>query len=552
MQAELTLGSATAVPRAGRSPATVVARRTARKATRSGMLWGCVFGIYIASTALAFASTYKTTAQRERLEATFGSNAAVSALVGPTHQIQTVGGFTAWKCLTTLAIVGAVWGLLAGTRLLRGEEDAGRWELLLAGHTTRRGAAAQAVASLGAGLAALFIVTAAVTAMVGRSSRVDIGVGAALFFALATVASAAVFLAVGALTSQLAPTRRQASAYAGAALGISYALRMVADSGTGLQRLRWVTPLGWVEELQPLTSPRPLALVPIAGLTAVLAALTVHLAGRRDLGASTLPDRPAARPHTALLGGPLGLTVRLTRSTLLGWGAAIAAMGLLFGLVAKSGGRALSSSTSLEKVLSRLGAPGTGADAYLGVGFLMTAVLVAFVAAGQVGAVRAEEAEGRLDHLLVRPVHRWSWLGGRVAVATGALLAGGVLAAVGAWLGGRSQSAPVMLSSLLEAGLNIVPPAVCILGLGIFFVGVWPRAASGVTYGVIAWSFLVEIIGGTINTNHWLLDTSVFHQMAAAPATPPDWGSGGVMVLVGALGAVLGTVAFSRRDLVGE
>ncbi len=36
-----------------------------------------------------------------------------------------------------LMVLGAVWGLLTATRLLRGEEDAGRWELLLAGQTTR-------------------------------------------------------------------------------------------------------------------------------------------------------------------------------------------------------------------------------------------------------------------------------------------------------------------------------------------------------------------------------------------------------------------------------
>ena len=42
-------------------------------------------------------------------------------------------------------------GLLTATRLMRREEDSGRWELLLAGQTTRRRAAVQAVAGLAAG-----------------------------------------------------------------------------------------------------------------------------------------------------------------------------------------------------------------------------------------------------------------------------------------------------------------------------------------------------------------------------------------------------------------
>jgi ABC-2 type transport system permease protein len=61
------------------------------------------------------------------------------------------------------------------------------------------------------------------------------------------------------------------------------------------------------------------------------------------------------------------------------------------------------------------------------------------MAAGQVTATRAEEAEGRLDNLLVRPVSRWSWLAGRVALATAALVAAGLLAGLFAWAGAASQ-----------------------------------------------------------------------------------------------------------------
>src|ERR1700688_3939433 len=164
----------------------------------------------------------------------------------------------------TVIILGAVWGLLTSTRLLRGEEDSGRWELLLSGQTTRRGAAAQALVGLAVGFTALWAITALVTVVTGHSTKVDIAAGPALFFALALVSSAIMFLVVGAPTSQLAATRRQAPAYAAAVLGVSYALRMVADSGIGLHWLRWTSPLGWVEQLQPLTSPRPLALLPIA------------------------------------------------------------------------------------------------------------------------------------------------------------------------------------------------------------------------------------------------------------------------------------------------
>ena len=549
MQAELALPPIATV---GRDPGFVVASRTAKRAVRSGVLWGYVFGVSVASSALGYASTYKTTAQRARFAALFGSNTALAAITGPAHDIETVAGYTVWKSFMFLMIVGAVWGLLTATRLLRGEEDAGRWEVLLAGQTTRRRAAAQAVIGLGAGLAALWGLTAVITVVVGRFQKVEIGAGPALYFALALVAAAAIFLAVGALSSQLAPTRRQASAYAGVALGASYALRMVADSGTRLEWLRWATPLGWVEELQPLTSPRPAALIPIVALTILLAALAVHLAGRRDIGASVFPDRASGPPKYGLLSGPVGLTVRLNGPSALAWTAAIAAMSVLLGLIAKQGGAALTGSPSIERVISHLGVRGGGAAYYLGFAFLIIAVLVAFFAVSQSSATRREEAEGRLDQLLVRPVPRSFWLNGRVGLSTSALIVSGLVAGLAVWAGAASQGTGVGLGALLGAGLNVVPPALCILGLSVLVMGLWPRATTPAAYGVLGWSLLIEVLGGFFSSNRWLLDTSVFHHMAAAPAVSPDWTSALVLVAVGAGAAAIGAMAFRRRDLAGE
>ena len=537
--------------RTPRPGGTVVLRQTARRAVRSGVVWGYIFGIFVASSAVSYNKIYKTEAERLRLAAAFGSNKATGALFGPAPKLQTVAGFTVFKTFITLSILGAVWGLLTSTKLLRGEEEAGRWEILLTGQTTRKGAAAQALVGLGAGVTTVWGVTALVAVLTGRYSNIDIAAGPALFFALALVSSAIMFLSVGALTSQLAATRRQAAAYAGAFLGVSYALRMVADSGTGLHGLVWASPLGWVEQLQPLTASHPVALLPITGFTIVVTAAAVLLAGSRDVGASTLPDRIGRPPHLRLLFGQTGLTIRLIRPTVVSWWCAIAATGLLMGFVAKAAGATISGS-SVQRVFAKLGAPGTGVDAYLGVATLILAVLVAFVAAGQVTSARTEEAQGRLDHLVVRPVSRSSWLGGRLGVAVLVVGAGAIIAGTSTWLGATSQGAAVSFRSLVEAGVNVVPPAVCIVGVGALTIGLWPRATSIVVYGVVGWSLLVELVGGIGALSHWILDTSVFHQMAAAPAVAPNWTTDAVMVAVGVLAATVGGIAFMRRDIQGE
>jgi ABC-2 type transport system permease protein len=235
----------------------------------------------------------------------------------------------------------------------------------------------------------------------------------------------------------------------------------------------------------------------------------------------------------------------------MGWWVAIAVSGLLYGLIAKSAGSTISGS-SVHEVFSKLGAPGTGADAVLGVCFLALAVLVALVGAGQLTAARSEESSGRIDHLLGRPLSRTSWLGGRLLVALAVLLVSGLAAGVFAWFGAASQHAGVSFTTLLGAGLNLVPPAVAITGIGVLGFGVYPRMVSVFVYALLGWSLLIVVVGGIGALSHWVLDTSVFHQMASAPAASPHWEANGVMVAIGCVSALLGGIAFRRRDLQGE
>jgi len=315
--------------------------------------------------------------------------------------------------------------------------------------------------------------------------------------------------------------------------------------------LRWASPLGWIEEMKPLTTPRSWPLVPIGAFVVLCALITVALARRRDLGASTLPDHASHEPHLQLLRGPVGLAIRLMRPTLLAWLVAIVAYGLLLGSIAKSGGEAITSSPSLRLVFQRLGV--SGAQAYLGIALLLMAVVLGFVAAGQISAARVEESSGRLEHLLVRPLSRTAWFTGRLALAAVILLAGGVVAGLATWIGAARDHAGVSFTSMLDAGLNVVPSAFVIVGIGMLLLGAAaPRAATTGTYGLLVWSLLIEITSGIASVNHWLLDTSLFHQMAAAPSVHVNWTANTLMVLLGALTSLAGLVAFTRRDLKGE
>ncbi len=72
--------------------------------------------------------------------------------------------------------------------------------------------------------------------------------------------------------------------------------------------------------------------------------------------------------------------------------------------------------------------------------------------------------------------------------------------------------------------------------------GVWPRRTAAVVYTVLTWSLLADIVGGFGGSgpaSRLLLDSSVFHQMASAPAASPNWAANAVMAAVGAACALL-------------
>jgi ABC-2 type transport system permease protein len=527
-----------------------VATLTARRAGRSAAVWGLLFGVLIFNEAVTYHTSNPTPESRADIVRTFGDNVAFAAILGPARQLDTAGGFLSWRLLALLVWVGAIWGLLTATRLLRGEEDAGRWELLLAGRTTRPRATAQAIGGLAVAWLVFWVLSAVLTVAAGSRSTVGFSISGSLLFATAATASAAMFLAIGSVTSQLAPTRRQANGLAALVFATAFLVRLVADSVSGAAWLRWASPLGWIEELRPLTGAQPLALVPIVVLVVGASGLAILLAGRRDAGAAVLARRAPVRARTRLLESSALLVVRLERWVALAWVGGLALTAAIFGVTARSAAQGDVAVDEIERTVGRLGGdPASATAAWIGYEFLYLAALLTFAAAGQIAAMRGEEADGHLDHLLARPLDRRAWLAGRLGFAALFIVAAALATGLAAWAGIAGGPGGLGLGPMLQAGLNLVPPALLILGLGTLLLGVAPRLATPLLYALVLWSFLIEIVGTSITSSQWLLDTALFTHVGPVPAAGLDWPAMGILTGLGLIAALIGLATFKRRDL---
>lgn len=527
------------------SAAAAIARRAWSDGRTRTLSFALLFALIALAQAFGYEHSYPTVAERLQFAQSFGANKAIRVFYGVPHDLVHVGGYVAWRVGGTLSLFAAVWGVFAAVRAQRAEEDDGRWELVLAAPLDRRTALRAALAGVGAGAALLWLATW-VGLLVG-----GLAAGPSAYLALEIAAVAAVFVGVGSLASQLAPTRRLALGLGMAIFAAAFALRIVADTSGALEWLRWLTPLGWAEEMRPFAGPQPGALVPLAAATVALLVVSARIALRRDVGTGLLASAQSGPPRDRLLSSPTALGLRSERGLLLGWFAGIGLYAVVVGLLVDTFNAENLSQTLREQLHKLGGASVVTPKGALGFYFLIFAFAISLFACAQISAARHEEADSRLETLFALPVSRLGWLGGRLVLAAAGALALSLLAGALAWAAAASQGAGIGLGSALEAGLNCMPAALLFLGLAALAFSLLPRATAGLAYGLVSVAFCWYLFGALLGAPQWTLDLSPFQHLAPVPAQPWKTADALAMVAIGAAAMLAALAAFRRRDILG-
>jgi ABC-2 type transport system permease protein len=521
-----------------------VARRTLRDARARTLAFAYLFAAVAYIQPVSYRHTYPTTADRLAFAHAFAGNKAVVLFYGKAYDLLTVGGYSAWRVGGILALFGAVFGLLAAVRAMRADEDAGRTELVLAGIVGRRAAYLAALTAIGAATALLWVAVLAGSAVAGLS------VGGSAYLALSVVSTVPVFVGVGAIASQLAPSRRMALELGGAVVVLSFLLRVIADTSNGAGWLRWLTPLGWAEELRPFTGANPAVILLPAATCMILLTVAVRVALRRDIGSGLLSAKDTAPPRLGLLSSPTHQAFRAERTSLLVWLGSIGLFAAVVGIISESISSA-GISKQLDQTLAKLGSGSVlTPKGYLSFSFLFFVVVISLFACSQVAAARHEEAEERLETLLALPVSRRGWLGGRLVLAAIATTVISLFAGVLAWAGAASQGVDISPATMVGAGANCIPASLLFLGIAALAYGAIPRAGGGIGYGVVAVAFLWQLFGALLGAPTWLVKLTPFAHVGLVPAQPFDAAGAAVMAAIGLLAACVALWLFSRRDLI--
>lgn len=476
--------------------------------------------------------------------AALAGNPAVRTLFGDPVALDDPGGFAVWRTGTVLAVLVGVWAALATTRVLRGEEDTGRLDLLLGGVLPVPAVVRLHLAVLLGAVGTAGVATAAALVLAGAEPAGSVLHGAGV----AAVGVAAIGLA--GVAAQVAPARSAASGLAVAVLLGGLLLRMVGDGVEPLGWVRWLSPFGLVALVEPFHTDRVLPLLVLAAVGLAVVAVVPSLAGRRDVRAGLLPARAPRRAHTALLASPARFAVRQVLAPLAGWAAGIGAFFLLIGSVSRSMTDFLDANRVFADLAAQAGFTELGSvQGYAATLFALLAVPAGAFAAVRTGALGAAETGRRLDLLLAGPVTRTRLLAGHVAVTAAAAVVLTVVAGIALWAGAAAVGSPLGLGESLSGALNTLPVTALGLGAAVAALGLAPGAVAPVGLVPGAGGFLLTVVADSVGAPSWVVGVSPFAHLAAVPAVGPDVGGAAVMTVVAAALVVAGTVGYGRRDV---
>jgi ABC-2 type transport system permease protein len=507
--------------------------------------WTYFFTVLAVGTAYSARAAFNTPAKRIDFALATNKNPSMLALYGPVQDAASIGSVSLWKMGgVATALVGVV-SLLLTVRHTRGDEEAGRLELVSAGVVGR-------YAALTAGLISVVTMNIVVAVLVS-AGLIALGLPAAgsIAFALGWCAIGITFATVAAITAQLTTTTRTASGIAIAFLGLCYLIRAAGEVGgaDGPTWLRWLSPFGWVSHLRPYAGDRWWVLAIVVVFAALCASVAYLLVGRRDIGSGLLPDRPGPAEAGPGLSSPLGLAWRLQRGMLLAWTAGIAVYGAAIGGVTENvedivGGK------SGRDMLTKLGGGGAMVDAFMNVVMAVMALLASAYAVQTVLRLRSEETGRLAEPILATRVGRVGWAFTHVLFAVGgsAVLMAVEGATVGLVHGLRVHDLSGQFPRVFWSAIVQLPAVWVLAGITVALFGLAPRIAVA-AWGVLGMCLLLGQLGPLLKLKQWTMDISPFTHVPKLPGGPMRTMPVVWLVVVAGLLIAAGLVGFRRRDL---
>jgi len=474
-------------------------------------------------------------------------NPAMVAMLGPPYGLDNyhIGAMYANMMLVMMALFAGIMNVFLVTRHTRQDEELGRLEVI-------RSLPVGRLSNLAATLLAALKVNGAMALLIGLGMAAfgveSVTLGGSMLFGAAMGAAGLVFAGVTAVFCQISSNNRSASGLSLAFLMGVYLLRGVGD--VAWEPFALLSPLGIISRTQAFVGNYWWPVLILLGGFVLFALIALVFARARDLGQGMAAARPGRGSGGPQLSGPLGLALRLSRGTLLAWGAGFLLVGVMYGSIVNEMGAFIAGSEMLQMMFA-MGA-GDGAsytEEFVGALMVVLSIVATISVLGLMLRLRGEEKQGFTEQVLSGSVSRGGLFGSYFGIA----LVGGALfqlfAALSFWgTASLVMDTPQILGEYMATAMSYLPAMWVFLGLSALLIGCFPKG-TGFTYGYLGVSFFVVYMGGLVGFPDWVLILTPFGNIPRLPLAAGDVWPPLILTAIAILLSALGFAGYRRRDM---
>jgi ABC-2 type transport system permease protein len=391
--------------------------------------------------------------------------------------------------------------------------------------------------------------------------------GCMLYGAVSSVVGL-VFAAVTLVFCQLSQSTSGAAGMSFAALGVFYMLRAFGDISN--EAISMISPLGAALRSKIFVENDIMPLISLLIVAVGIALCAYRLNAMRDLGQGFIAARPGRATAPKSLMSPFGLSFRLLRKQIIIWTIVMFSAGASYGTVIGDIGSYVS---NMPAYLEIVGLPPEVIESlsdeqmtelseeyadmitqYFGVFITGMMTLIGLIPALiAVKKLRAEEKDGRVEHVLSRAVSKTKYLFGFTAIAFVLSIIMQLSTAIGLYtVAATAEKNPFTLfgsGGLIEAYLAYLPAMWVIIAAAIFLIGFFPKL-TGIVWGYYGVVCLFVFLGGMPDVlPEWLTAISPMKFVPQLPleefkATPLI-----VLTVIALLLTIAGFIGYKRRDM---
>lgn len=515
-----------------------------RKELLYSFIWLFITIVITLLVAVAFQNMYTSAVERQVMAETM-KNPAMVALVGPVLGADnyTLGAMMTNMMMLFTILAIAIMNIFLVVRYTRKDEENGRIEL---------------IQSLPVGRLSNLSATMIVCILINLSLAILISIGlfvlqiesmnliGSIVYGATLGVSGIFFGAITALFVQIASTSRGATGFSFILFGITFLIRAIGDVSN--KAISLLSPIGIILKTEAYVNNYWWPIITVLLLSIIIGIIAFYLNLKRDFGSGMIAVKPGRKNASKFLNSSFMFSLRLLRSTLIGWGITMFVLGISYGSVFGDLEKFFKGNELLKQMFANR--PDLSfAEQFLPMLMVILSIAATIPTLIAMLKIRSEEKKERLEHIVSKSVSHNKVLSGYLIISIITAFIMMFLSILGLWIAASAtMSNPITLIILLKAGLSYFPSMLVMIGITTLLIAYLPKF-SGYIWGYLGLSFFIVYIGQVLQLPSWTSKISPYGYISRFPVEKFNLSILIILIIVAIGMFILSFLGYKKRDI---